>query len=137
MLNSAKAEVLAKGTPDFVDDGQGGQKLVLRGADGNILNNAKNNLNPYTIEELVMETSIKDVIDTGRQQTGGGTGGNRGGGRGDSTLLDLTGVRTQVEADKAIETYLLSTGLTRDSSEFSQQSMQLRSENKVSELPLR
>lgn len=136
LLNSAKAEVLAKGTPDFVDDGQGGQKLVLRGADGNILNNAKNNLNPYTIEELVMETSIKDVIDTGRQQTGGGTGGN-GGGQGGGSLLDLTGVRTQVEADKAIETYLLSTGLTRDCAEFAQQSMQLRSDNKVSELPLR
>ena len=83
-----------------------------------------------------METSIKDVIDTGRQQTGGGTGGN-GGGQGGRSLLDLTGVRTQVEADKAIETYLLSTGLTRDCAEFAQQSMQLRSDNKVSELPLR
>lgn len=136
LLNSAKAEVLAKGTPDFVDDGQGGQKLVFRGTDGNILNNAKNNLNPYTAEELLMETSIKDVIDTGRQQTGGGTkGGNGGNGRG--TSLDLTGVKTQVEADKAIETYLLSTGLTRDSSAFSQQSMQLRNENNISNLPIR
>ena len=136
LLNSAKAEVLAKGTPDFVDDGQGGQKLVFRGADGNILNNAKNNLNPYTAEELLMETSIKDVIDTGRQQTGGGTKGGNGG-NGGGTSLDLTGVKTQVEADKAIETYLLSTGLTRDSSAFSQQSMQLRNENNISSLPIR
>ena len=65
LLNAAKAEVLAKGTPDFIEDGQGGKKLVIRSADGNILNNPKNNLNPYTMQELVMETSLKDVIDTG------------------------------------------------------------------------
>ena len=29
LLNAAKAEVFAKGTPDFVDDGQGGKKLVF------------------------------------------------------------------------------------------------------------
>ena len=79
LLTAAKAEILAKGTPDFIEDGAGGKKLVLRGADGNILNNPKNNLNPYTVQELVMETSLKDVIDAGRQQTGGGTGAGSGG----------------------------------------------------------
>ena len=137
LLSSAKAEVLAKGTPDFVDDGQGGKKLVLRGQDGNILNNPKNNLNPYTLQELVMETSLKDVIDTGRQQTGGGTGGFGGGAGGGSTTLDLSSVKNQVEADKAIEAHLLSNGLTRDSKEFAEQSMQLRAENNVSSLPIR
>lgn len=136
LLNAAKAEILAKGTPDFIDDGQGGKKLVIRGADGNIINNPKNNLNPYTLQELVMETSLKDVIDTGRQQKGGGTippvGGGGGGG-----MLDLSGIKSQVEADKAIESYLLSNGLTRDSQEFAEQSMQLRTENNVANLPLR
>lgn len=135
MLGAAKAEVLSKGTPDFVDDGNGGQKLVLRGADGNILNNAKNNLNPYTVAELIMETSLKDIIDTGKQQTGTGTGGQQQ--QQQTGVLDLSGIRTQLDADKAIESYLLSTGLTRDSAEFSEQSMQLRQENNVSELPLR
>lgn len=135
LLNSAKAEILAKGTPDFVDDGQGGKTLVLRGADGNILNNPKTNLKPYTMSELVLETSLKDVIDTGRQQSGGGTGNPAG--SGSSHSLDMSGVRTQVEADRAIESYLLSTGLTRDSKEFAEQSWQLRTENNVSELPIR
>lgn len=134
MLGAAKAEVLSKGTPDFVDDGNGGQKLVLRGADGNILNNAKNNLNPYTVAELIMETSLKDIIDTGKQQTGTGTGNQQ---QQQTSVLDLSGIRTQLDADKAIENYLLSTGLTRDSVEFSEQSIQLRQENNVSELPLR
>lgn len=137
LLNAAKAEVLAKGTPDFIEDGQGGKKLVIRGADGNILNNPKNNLNPYTMQELVMETSLKDVIDTGRQQKGGGTGGFGSGSGGTGGTLDLSGIKSQVEADKAIEAHLLANGLTRDSQEFADQSMQLRTENNVASLPIR
>lgn len=137
LLNAAKAEVLAKGTPDFIEDGQGGKKLVIRGADGNILNNPKNNLNPYTMQELVMETSLKDVIDTGRQQAGGGTGGFGSGSGGTGGTLDLSGIKSQVEADKAIEAHLLANGLTRDSQEFAGQSMQLRTENNVASLPIR
>lgn len=137
LLNAAKAEVLAKGTPDFIEDGQGGKKLVIRGADGNILNNPKNNLNPYTMQELVIETSLKDVIDTGRQQTGGGTGGFGSGSGGTGGTLDLSGIKSQVEADKAIEAHLLANGLTRDSQEFADQSMQLRTENNVASLPIR
>lgn len=137
LLNAAKAEVLAKGTPDFIEDGQGGKKLVIRGADGNIINNPKNNLNPYTLQELVMETSLKDVVDTGRQQTGGGTGGFGSGSGGTGGTLDLSGIKSQVEADKAIEAYLLANGLTRDSQEFADQSMQLRTENNVASLPIR
>ena len=136
LLAAAKTEILAKGSPDFVDDGQGGKKLVLRGSDGNILNNPKNNLNPYTLQELVMETSLKDVVDTGRQQTGGGTG-SHGGGTGGSGTIDLTGAKSQVEADKAIEAHLLANGLTRDSQEFASQSLQLRAENNVASLPIR
>lgn len=136
LLASAKAEVLAKGTPDFIDDGKGGKTLVIRGADGNILNNPKNNLNPYTIGELVLETSIKDVIAETRKQTGGGTGSGNGG-NGGNTDVDLSGIKTQLEADKAIETYLLSTGLTRDSQDFADKALQLRNENNVASLPIR
>lgn len=137
LLNAAKAEVLAKGTPDFVDDGQGGKKLVIRGADGNVLNNPKNNLNPYTLQELVMETSLKDVIDTGRKQSGGGTGGFGSGSGGTGGTLDLSGIKNQVDADKAIEAHLLASGLTRDSQEFADQSLQLRTENNVANLPIK
>ena len=137
LLNAAKAEILAKGTPDFIDDGQGSKKLVIRGADGNILNNPKNNLNPYTLQELVMETSLKDVIDPGRQQQGGGTGEFGSGSGGTGGTLDLSGIKSQVEADKAIEAHLLASGLTRDSQEFADQSLQLRTENNVASLPIK
>lgn len=137
LLASAKAEVLAKGTPDFIDDGNGGKKLVLRGTDGNILNNPKNNLNPYTLQELVLETSLKDVIDVGREQTGGGTHGYNQETGSTGGTLDLSSAKNQIEADKAIETHLLANGLTRDSQAFAEQSMQLRTENNVASLPIR
>lgn len=139
LLSAAKAEILAKGTPDFIDDGQGGKRLVIRGADGNTLNNPKNNLNPYTVQELVMETSLKDVIDSGRQQTGGGTGsfGSGSGSGSGAGTLDMSSIKTQLEADKAIEAHLLANGLTRDSAEFAEQHVQLRNENNVASLPIR
>lgn len=136
LLAAAKDEILAKGTPDFVDDGNGGKKLVLRDAAGNTLNNPKNNLNPYTIEELVMETSLKDVIDTGRQQSGGGTGPTKPNNH-QTVNLDLLTAKTQQEADVQIENYLLSTGLTRDNVEFGNKALEIRNENNVSDLPIR
>lgn len=137
LLNAAKAEILAKGTPDFIDDGKGGQILVIRGQDGNILNNPKNNLNPYTIKELVMESSLKDALYVGQRRTGGGTGqGSNFGGDGGGTF-DLSGAKTQVQADQAIEQHLLANGITRDSAEFAEQALKLRTENNVSDLPIR
>lgn len=136
LLAAAKDEILAKGTPDFVDDGKGGKKLVLRDAAGNTLNNPKNNLDPYTIEELVMETSLKDVIDTGKQQPGGGTKPNPSHDR-RTFNLDLSTAKTQQEADIQIENYLLSTGLTRDNVEFGNKALEIRNENNVSNLPIR
>lgn len=136
LLAAAKDEILAKGTPDFVDDGKGGKKLVLRDAAGNTLNNPKNNLNPYTIEELVTETSLKDVIDTGKRQPGGGTEPNPQSGH-QTVNLDLSTAKTQQEADIQIENYLLSTGLTRDNVEFGDKALEIRNENNVSSLPIR
>lgn len=137
LVNAAKSEVLSKGTPDFVDDGKGGKSLVFRDASGNILTNPANNLNPYSVSELLMSTSIKDVIDTGRKQNGTGTSSTTTSAGNSAGTFDLSGVRTQVEADKAIEAHLLANGLTRDSSEFSDKLMQIRTENNVSELPIR
>ena len=135
LLSAAKAEVLAKGTPDFVDDGQGGKKLVLRGADGTTLNNPKNNLNPYTLQELLMETALKDSIQETRQQPGGGTKPVQTPTKGGT--IDLSTAKTQVEADKLIAQHLLANGLTRDSEEFADKLVEMRNENNVSDLPIR
>lgn len=137
LINAAKAEVLSKYTPDYVEN-NGVKTLVYRDQAGNIYNNPANNLNPFTTQELLMQTSIKDVIDTGKHTTGGGTKQvDRTGFAGGNIILDLSSAKTQVEADKIIENHLLSNGLTRDSIEFAEQSLQLRTENNVNQLPLR
>lgn len=136
ILSAAKNEVLAKGTPELIDDGKGGKRLALRGTDGNLVNNPKNGLAPYTIQELVMETSLKDAISTAPVHGGGGTGPTP---PADPNLpLDLSGAKTQLEADNMIENYLLTVkGLTRDKAEFGEESLRLRNEAKVAELPLK
>lgn len=135
LLDAAKSEILSKGTPDLVEDAAGNKVLVLRDSAGNVLNNPKTNLNPYTIGELLLESSIKDVLDFGRQQKGAGTGDK--GGKTAELVLDLSGIKSQVEADKAIASYLLSKGITRDSQEFSSQSLKIREENNIKNLPIR
>lgn len=137
LLNAAKAEILAKGTPEFQTTPDGQQKLVFRGQDGNVLLNPKTNLNPYTISELLMETSIKDVIATKVDQggSGGGNGGSRNGGG--NTAVDISSAKSQVEADALIEKQLLADGLTRDSNEFFTRFNEIRSESKVADLPIR
>lgn len=135
LLNAAKAEILAKGAPDFIEN-NGTKVLVYRDTNGNILNNPANSLNPYTTKELLMQTSIKDAIDTGKQQPGSGTN-NIVNNKDNNSPLDLSSAKTQIEADKSIESYLLSQGITRDSEQFSEQSLQLRNDNNVAQLPIR
>lgn len=136
LLNAAKAEILAKGTPEFQTTPDGQQKLVFRGQDGNVLLNPKTNLNPYTISELLMETSVKDVIATKVDQ--GGSGGNGGGGNGGgNTTVDISSAKSQIEADTLIEKQLLADGLTRDSPEFFTKFNEIRNESKVESLPIR
>lgn len=134
VLNSAKLEVLTKGTPDFTEDG----KVVFRDSTNNIMLNPANGLQPYTFSELLMGTSLKDIIDTGRKQAGGGTRVNGGAGSGGAnTEISLDGVKTQIEADDRITKYLLDLGLTRDSEEFGSKMVELRNANEVDKLPIR
>jgi hypothetical protein len=136
ILGAAKSEVLAKGTPELIDDGKGGKRLAFRGANGNLVNNPKNGLAPYTIQELVMETSLKDAISTAPAHSGGGTGPTPP--QDPNLPLDLSGAKTQLEADNMIEKYLLTVkGLTRDNTAFGEESLRLRNEAKVAELPLK
>ena len=137
LIDAAKSEVLAKGTPDFVVDSKGNKNFVLRDENNNTLNNPKNNLNPYTLNELIMETSLKDIIDTGKQQPGGGTTPPNNPNNSGNHLLDLSGASTQVAADIAIEKYLLTSGITRDNPEFGAKLLEIRNDNNVSDLPIR
>lgn len=133
MMSAARAEVLAKGTLSF-DEAK--NALVLRDDKGEIVRNQANNMEPYTLSQLVGETSIKDVLQVSKGGNGttppsGGSGGK------EPTILDLGGAKTQKDADNAITTYLEAKGFTRESDEYWTQYNQLREDNNVAALPLR
>lgn len=132
MKQAARTEVLAKGSLSY-DETRG--ELVLRDAKGEIVRNQANNMNPYTLAELVRETSIKDVLAQGK--SGGGTQPPTGGGGGSTdNLLDLTSAKTQGDADEAISSHLKAKGFSLDSTEYWEQFKAIREENNVAALPM-
>lgn len=133
LIESAKRTVLASAKPDWVEE-NGERKLVFRDAAGNIMTNQENRLNPFTPGEL-LQRELKDVLDTGRRQTGTGTQGQQGG-QGGNTSVDLTGVTNQVDADNVISKHLMALGYTRGSKEFSDEALKIRKENGVDKLPI-
>lgn len=120
--------------PEYIDNGQGGKRLVFKGADGATLNNPNNSLNPYTAQEL-LQNELKDLIDTGRKQEGAG-GPGAGTGQGPQTL-DISQARTRVEADEIITKSLLAQGLAIGSNEFQAAKDKAWADNNVENLPLK
>lgn len=139
LLGNAKAAVRAM-QPEYIDNGQGGKVLAFKGQDGAVMRNPENNLNPYTATELVMrELKTMGVLETGKKTSGAGTTGNEGGDGGASGVIDLSGARTQSEADDMISKALLSQGLATSSPEFHEKKKQAWTENAafIKTLPIR
>ena len=90
-------------SPEFIDDGKGGQRLVFKDANDAIMRNAEKQLEPYTIGDLLMkELKQMGVLDEGRQATGTGTKTPKVTTTEQGIVIDLTGVRTQTEAQELI-----------------------------------
>ena len=120
-------------SPDYIDDGNGGQKLVFRTADGAVMNNPENRLNPYTCAELLhRELKDKGVLDETPKQGGGGTGasGGSGGNR------NLAGAKTQREAMDLAREILISQGKAFGTDEYQEGLNQLWKDNNIEKLPL-
>jgi hypothetical protein len=133
VIQTAKKAVLDAGTPDWVDDGKGGKMLVFRDANGMTINNPNNTLNPYTAQELMME-HLKDIIEPNKPNTGAGGKGVPGATT--TTSLDLTGTRSQNEADDRITTFLMAKGLARGTEAFESEYSTIRKENNIEKLPI-
>jgi hypothetical protein len=130
LIDSAKRSVLAQSTPE-IQETDGKRTLVFRGADGNIRTNPENKLNPYTAAEL-LRAELRDVIEPERRQAGGGTQPPQP----QPAAVDVTGARSQVEADDIIAKDLLAKGFVRGSQEFAAESLRLRREYGVEKLPI-
>lgn len=132
LINDAKAKIFNTTKPEFVEV-NGKSVLVFRDANGQVLNNQENKLNPFTATELLKST-LKDALDFGKKQPGAGSG------PGDDTevsLVDISSARTQIEADEIIQKHLLSSGFVKTNPDFSTEQQKLRAEHNVSKLPMR
>ena len=136
LLNQAIATVKAM-NPEFVDDGKGGKVLAFM-KDGAVLRNPENGLNPYTATDLVMkELKGMGVLEEGRKQTGAGSKEEpAGSGNG---AVDISGAKSQVEADEIITKALLARGLVRNSGAYMKEFDAIRAEKYdiIKALPLK
>ena len=135
---TAQALAKVKGmSPEFIDDGKGGKRLAFKGADGEIVRNPENHLEPYTAAELVVkELRAMGVLDEGRRQQGAGTKPPQGGNGGASSSVDLSMARTQNEAQEIIARSLMQQGLINGSDEFQKAMDDAWKTNNVSSLPI-
>jgi len=130
-VNAAISKV--KGlNPDYVDDVNGGKRLVFRDANGVAISNPTN-LAPYTAAELI-GNELKDIIaikgakGTGTQVDGGGS---------NNDTVTIGNARTQQEAMTIISKSLCAQGLTAGSKEFQTKLDAAWAENKVKSLPVK
>lgn len=123
-------------SPDYIDDGKGGKRLVFRGQDGAVLNNPENQLNPYTAGEL-LERELKDVLASKREVPGGGTKPMGGGSGSGGPTVDITGAKTQSEAQEILTKQFLSQGMTIGSDQFQEAMDKAWKDNNILSLPIR
>lgn len=125
--------------PEYIDDGNGGKVLAFM-ENGAVKRNPENNLRPYTAAELVAkELSTMGVLEVGRKQTGTGGTGGQGGQGGQGSTVDISGAKTQDEAQEIIARQLMAQGKINGSKEFSDAMAEAWKANKdaIKALPIR
>lgn len=130
LLNQAITKVKAN---SHKFEGEAGKEVLhFFDANGVIMNNPDNKLNPYTAKELlVKELKTLDILDASPRRGAGGKGD-----------VDRTGVSTyinaatQVEAMDAISKELMSRGFVKGTPKYESEVKKIWEENKISSLPL-
>lgn len=122
---------------EFIDDGKGGQRLVFKDEKDAIMRNAEKQLEPYTIGDLLTkELKQMGVLDEGRQQQGGGTEPPKVVKTEQGITIDLTGVRSQTEAQELIAQTLMKQGIVNGSKAFQEAQTKAWTDNNISALPI-
>ena len=122
---------------EYVDDGNGGQRLVFIDANGVQMRNPEKQLEFYTVGDLLTkELKAMGVLDEGRKATGISTTPPKVSTQNGGIVLDLSGVRTQTEAQEVIAQTLMKQGLTNGSKAFQEAMTQAWKDNNVKSLPM-
>lgn len=77
------------------------------------------------------------VLDEGRQQQGGGTKVPKVSTTAEGIVIDLSGVRTQTEAQELIAQTLMKQGLVNGSKTFQEAQTKAWQDNNISSLPIK
>lgn len=133
-ITAAKTELLGGTKYGYESDGNGGKRLVFYDQNGDILRNPNNSLHPYTAEEL-LAPKLEPVLDPGRKVTGTGAQGAPKPAQGQTGALYLGDAKSKTEAITKIQTHLMSLGLERGTSAFTEKQTELWKEHNVSALP--
>ena len=136
LVSQALAKVKGM-SPEFIDDGKGGKRLVFKGADGEIARNPENHLEPYTAEELLKkELRTMGILDEGRKATGTSTTTTTTKTTSTGVPVDVSMAKTQNEAEQIIHNQLNAQGLTRGSKAYQEAMTQAWKDNNISSLPI-
>lgn len=122
---------------EYVDDGNGGHRLVFIDANGAQMRNPEKQLEFFTVGDLLTkELKAMGVLDEGRKATGISTTPPKVSTQNGAIVLDLSGVRTQTEAQEVIAQTLMKQGLTNGSKAFQEAMTQAWKDNNVKSLPM-
>ena len=130
-VSQVKGELLNKYKTQFTDQ-EGKRVLEFLGDDGQPVRNEENARYPYTAKELLSK-GLETILDTGKQQSGGGSGS---GGKKQGGAVNLSEATTQVQADELIVNQLLSDGLVKGTPDFSAKHAEIRTASNVNKLPI-
>lgn len=123
-------------SPEYVDDGNGGKRLVFHNEKGDITRDPDNHLEPITAAELLKkELRAMGILDEGRKAQGAGTKPPKGE-PGAGAVVDISMARTQTEAENVIATQLMQQGLTRGSKKYQDEFDRIWKESDVMKLPI-
>lgn len=116
LLQQAIAKVKGM-NPEYIDNGAGGKVLAFM-ENGSPMRNPENSLRPFTATELVTrELKNMGVLETGRQQQGAGSQGGQGG-QGSGDTYDISGAKTQSEAQDIIAKHLMQQGKIKGTADY-------------------
>ena len=115
-IPSAAAEILMKQAfaklkdshPEYIDNADGTQSLIFKDADGAVMRNPNNTLNPYTATELLRKELGEMGVLENRQ--GKGTGTSTDPNPTPSGVIDISGAKNQREAYEIIDKALTAQG---------------------------
>lgn len=140
-IPSAAAEILMKqafaklkaSRPEYMENADGTQSLIFKDADGAVMRNPNNTLNPYTAAELLRKELGEMGVLENRQ--GKGTGTSTDPNPAPAGVIDISGAKNQREAYDIIDKALTAQGKVAGSRAYQDAMDAAWKENNIVTLP--